>query len=140
MAFNAKISDPEIGGTYMTLLNTVTNLGGNWPATIALYFVDRLSVFNCYDKTSGEMVNLPADFDQSINDWNDKSLKDACLSLDENNVFKTDRDGYFVEVAFTTVLGFLWLFYMKKYIYKMDEVEKEEWYAVKKKGSDGKSD
>ena len=27
MAFNAKISDPLIGGTYMTLLNTVANLG-----------------------------------------------------------------------------------------------------------------
>jgi PAT family acetyl-CoA transporter-like MFS transporter 1 len=27
MAFNAKVSDPAIGGTYMTLLNTVANLG-----------------------------------------------------------------------------------------------------------------
>jgi len=30
MAFNAKISDPAIGGTYMTLLNTVANLGGKF--------------------------------------------------------------------------------------------------------------
>jgi len=27
MAFFAKVSDPLIGGTYMTLLNTVCNLG-----------------------------------------------------------------------------------------------------------------
>ena len=27
MAFYAKISDPLIGGTYMTLLNTITNFG-----------------------------------------------------------------------------------------------------------------
>ena len=27
MAFHAQISDPSIGGTYMTLLNTVANLG-----------------------------------------------------------------------------------------------------------------
>jgi len=27
MAFYAKVSDPVIGGTYMTLLNTVSNLG-----------------------------------------------------------------------------------------------------------------
>lgn len=27
MAFHAKISDPSIGGTYMTLLNTLSNLG-----------------------------------------------------------------------------------------------------------------
>ena len=27
MSFFAKISDPSIGGTYMTLLNTIANLG-----------------------------------------------------------------------------------------------------------------
>ena len=27
MAFFAQISDPKIGGTYMTLLNTLSNLG-----------------------------------------------------------------------------------------------------------------
>jgi hypothetical protein len=30
MAFFAKISDPRVGGTYMTLLNTMANLGGMW--------------------------------------------------------------------------------------------------------------
>jgi PAT family acetyl-CoA transporter-like MFS transporter 1 len=30
MAFFAKISDPAIGGTYMTLLNTIANLGSKW--------------------------------------------------------------------------------------------------------------
>lgn len=43
MAFHARVSDPSIGGTYMTLLNTVSNLGGNWPATLALWAVEPLS-------------------------------------------------------------------------------------------------
>lgn len=47
MAFHAKISDSTVGGTYMTLLNTCTNLGGNWPAILALYFVDPLSWKQC---------------------------------------------------------------------------------------------
>lgn len=29
MAFFAQVSDPKIGGTYMTLLNTLSNLGRN---------------------------------------------------------------------------------------------------------------
>ncbi|VDQ04662.1 unnamed protein product [Trichobilharzia regenti] len=29
VAFHAKISDPAVGGTYMTLLNTVSNIGKN---------------------------------------------------------------------------------------------------------------
>lgn len=30
MAFFSRISDPVIGGTYMTLLNTIANVGGKW--------------------------------------------------------------------------------------------------------------
>lgn len=47
MAFFAKVSDPAVGGTYMTLLNTLCNLGGNWPATAALWFVDTLTFRQC---------------------------------------------------------------------------------------------
>jgi len=42
MGFSAKISDPRYGGTYMTLLNTIANLGGNWPSTLSLWFVEDL--------------------------------------------------------------------------------------------------
>lgn len=47
MAFFAKVSDPAVGGTYMTLLNTVTNLGTNWPNTLALWAIDHLTYKNC---------------------------------------------------------------------------------------------
>ena len=30
MAFFSRVSDPVIGGTYMTLLNTIANIGGKW--------------------------------------------------------------------------------------------------------------
>ena len=47
MAFHAKISDPVIGGTYMTLLNTVSNLGGVWPSSLSLWAVDSLTWKKC---------------------------------------------------------------------------------------------
>lgn len=47
MAFFAKISDPSVGGTYMTLLNTICNLGGNWPTSIILWLVDVLTWKQC---------------------------------------------------------------------------------------------
>lgn len=55
MAFFARISDPAVGGTYMTLLNTLSNLGGNWPATVALWFVDSLTWKSC---VSGNNTNV----------------------------------------------------------------------------------
>lgn len=48
MAFFAKISDPSVGGTYMTLLNTICNLGGNWPTSLVLWMVDVLTSKRCY--------------------------------------------------------------------------------------------
>lgn len=47
MGFFARVSDPKIGGTYMTLLNTVYNLGGNWPNTLVLGLVDDLTFATC---------------------------------------------------------------------------------------------
>ncbi|RWS13296.1 acetyl-coenzyme A transporter 1-like protein [Dinothrombium tinctorium] len=46
-AFMAQVSDPLIGGTYMTLLTTLSNLGGSWTSTIALYFVKVLTFRWC---------------------------------------------------------------------------------------------
>ena len=47
LSFFAKIADPTIGGTYMTLLNTLTNLGSMWPSTLALYTVEWLNIKSC---------------------------------------------------------------------------------------------
>jgi len=57
MAYYAKISDPRSGGTYMTLLNTVTNLGNSWPTTAALWFVD---IFTWKNKECEGEVKCPA--------------------------------------------------------------------------------
>ncbi|KAJ8602706.1 hypothetical protein CTAYLR_003800 [Chrysophaeum taylorii] len=43
MSFFARISDPLYGGTFMTLLNTVANLGAKWPPSLALFLLDPLS-------------------------------------------------------------------------------------------------
>lgn len=51
MAFFAQVSDPAVGGTYMTLLNTLANLGGNWPSTLALWGVDSLTWRTCQNGT-----------------------------------------------------------------------------------------
>jgi MFS transporter, PAT family, solute carrier family 33 (acetyl-CoA transportor), member 1 len=43
MSFFNKVSDPAIGGTYMTLLNTVSNLGYKWPNSLALFMLPKLT-------------------------------------------------------------------------------------------------
>lgn len=55
-AYFARISDESIGGTYLTLLNTLQNLGGTWPKLLALLFVDRLTWKQCKSQT--EVANV----------------------------------------------------------------------------------
>lgn len=47
MAFYAKVSDPSIGGTYMTFLNTITNLGVKWTSATSLFLLDYSNLKRC---------------------------------------------------------------------------------------------
>jgi len=49
MAFFAKVSDPAIGGTYMTFLNTIHNLGNMWASTFCLKAADYIQTNTGYD-------------------------------------------------------------------------------------------
>ena len=44
IAFMARIADPAVGGTYMTLVMTLHNLGGMWCNSFVLWFVDQVTV------------------------------------------------------------------------------------------------
>lgn len=46
-AFFSRIADESIGGTYMTLLNTVANLGNTWPKIIVMILVDFFTTKEC---------------------------------------------------------------------------------------------
>jgi PAT family acetyl-CoA transporter-like MFS transporter 1 len=44
MSLVSRVADPRIGGTYMTLLNTLGNIGGTWTQTIAFPATQALTV------------------------------------------------------------------------------------------------
>ena len=43
MSFFNKISDPAIGGTYMTFLNSASNLGFKWTNSLAIWATGQLT-------------------------------------------------------------------------------------------------
>lgn len=112
MAFGAKVSDPKIGGTYMTLLNTVANLGGNWPATTALWFVDTLTWSYC----EGGKSNI---------EFCTKSTKEICISQGGSCV--THIDGFYVEAAICSVLGVTWLLWKRNTVRRLQSLPAERW-------------
>lgn len=69
-AFFAKVSDPRVGGTYMTLWNTVENLGGTWPGTIALWMVDILTWQEC------DSIDTRSDFNATCININNSAVSE----------------------------------------------------------------
>ncbi|KAH1165144.1 acetyl-coenzyme A transporter 1 [Mauremys mutica] len=111
MAFNAKVSDPLIGGTYMTLLNTVSNLGGNWPATVALWLVDPLTVKECIGAQEQSCGTTAA--------------AELCTKLGGSCV--TTLDGYYVESIICVALGFVWWFLLGPKLKKLQDEGQSSW-------------
>ncbi|KAK5133463.1 hypothetical protein LTR08_007705 [Meristemomyces frigidus] len=95
-AFHAKIADPAIGGTYMTLLATVSNLGGTFPRFFVLYFVDAFSKATCLPPLDppkdlsllkGDLITQP--FSCVL-----EAEKHRCLN--GGGVCNVQRDGYYI--------------------------------------------
>lgn len=120
MAFNAQISDPKIGGTYMTLLNTLNNLGGNWPVTLILSLTDYFTFKNCVAKGTKSILYS----------CNTKALADQCSK--SGDVCELAVDGYYIAVALCSVIGLVWykaLFPRIKYFQKLP---RKDWSVMKK--------
>lgn len=114
MAFHAKISDPAIGGTYMTLLNTVTNLGGNWPSTLALWLVDKLTWKSCNNSSFG---------------CDTAELSEKCLQ--DGGACITDVDGYYIESILCFVLGIIWFFWQRNNLKALQNLHSNSWKCNK---------
>lgn len=116
MAFHAAISDPKIGGTYMTLFNTVTNLGGNWPSTVSLWLVEKLTFQDCHEQCKTSKVGNGTSSQQEI----------SC-----ENICTTSIDGYYIECAMCVIFGFLWLQWGRIKFRQLQTMPKSAWSVSK---------
>ena len=115
MAFFAKISDPAVGGTYMTLLNTLCNLGGNWPGTAALWFVDSLTFRQCSTDPS--------------NDCSTISKRELCANT-HNGLCNMQLDGYYIESVLCLIIGLLWLRWGRRKIDSLQRRSMSAWKVI----------
>jgi len=116
-AFHTRISDPIVGGTYMTLLNTFTNLGGTWPRYFVLKGVDFFSIATC---------QIGQDLSVEATECVSEHGKAACSEL--GGECFTERDGYYIVSAICLVLGFLSvIFYMIPTAKRLQAVPVSKW-------------
>ncbi|KAF8500425.1 acetyl-coenzyme A transporter 1-domain-containing protein [Russula emetica] len=96
-AFHTRVSDPVIGGTYMTLLNTFTNLGGTWPKYFVLKAVDFFSIATCEVSEAGSSLTVKAA--ECV------SEQGKAMCSDIGGTCITERDGYFITTGLCLALG-----------------------------------
>uniref|UniRef100_A0A6B2E495 Putative acetyl-coa transporter n=1 Tax=Phlebotomus kandelakii TaxID=1109342 RepID=A0A6B2E495_9DIPT len=126
MAFFARISDPAVGGTYMTLLNTVSNLGGNWPSTVMLWLVDVLTWGRC---------NIPDT--ETDNMCSSQEQKDACSAV--GGKCEIDIDGYYIECGICLIYGLIWYKWGRSKVTHLQRLPLKSWKVVEEKSRDSES-
>lgn len=105
MTFFSKISDPTIGGSYMTLLNTIANWGSKWPNVTILWLLPKLTINLCE---------------------NEQLLFYNLFSCSKTSINKI-IDGYTILVFLCTAIGILWIFTHKKLIVELETIHASAW-------------
>lgn len=94
----------------MTFLNTICNLGGNWPATVSLFFIDKLTFTSCSVDGSSCKVN---------------SETDACTV--NGGTCNVTIDGYNLEAIICITIGFIWYFWGRRQLTLLQKKPPSAW-------------
>lgn len=122
MAFYNRVSDPAIGGTYMTMLNTISNLGSAWPATFALYLVGQTTITRCVPL---ECVDLFPGASKVRNILTGRPEGDCgCVET-------TIVDGYLITCGVSLVMGIAWYLFMSKRVAGLQALPLSAWRIPK---------
>lgn len=118
MAYFAKISDPSIGGTYMTLLNTMSNLGSLWSSSAALWVLPKLSFSQCV--ASGDSNSVLSGHSQAC-----FPNSDECSAL--GGVCKPTVDGFTILVFCSVLFGLIWLYFARSVLSYLQSLPHTDW-------------
>jgi hypothetical protein len=129
ISFFTQVADPLVGGTYMTLLNTMSNLGGKWPQYLSFRAIEWLTLRECLPaagaaahdeagvlKAPHELVALPCA---------SAAEKAACGAA--GGVCVVQRDGFAVVVLLGATLSFLWYVLMHQRVLSLEQAPRSAW-------------
>ena len=141
VAFFARISDPAVGGTNMTFFMTLINLGGMWPDTFFLWFVDVITYKQCVplkiQELSSPMIyqnGSQSDSLQFKNNFcsNEKEI-DICDSA--GGTCDVTIDGYYILCIASAIFGLGWMVWAWRTIKRLQEIDVEEWRVTNSKST-----
>ncbi|EUC33149.1 hypothetical protein COCVIDRAFT_22870 [Bipolaris victoriae FI3] len=125
-AFHAKISDPLIGGTYMTLLATVSNLGGTFPRYFVLKAVDMFTSATCMPPAGGLKAGLKGPLVTQPFSCAVEAEKHRCI--EGGGVCNVTTDGYYIVNMLCILIGVLTFWgYIKPAVMRIQALPLRAW-------------
>ncbi|EUC47906.1 hypothetical protein COCMIDRAFT_88974 [Bipolaris oryzae ATCC 44560] len=125
-AFHAKISDPLIGGTYMTLLATVSNLGGTFPRYFVLKAVDMFTSATCMPPADGLKAGLKGPLVTQPFSCAVEAEKHRCV--EGGGVCNVTTDGYYIVNMLCILIGVLTFWgYIKPAVMRIQALPMRAW-------------
>eukprot|EP01124_Arcella_intermedia_P021929 TRINITY_DN3159_c0_g1_i1.p1 TRINITY_DN3159_c0_g1~~TRINITY_DN3159_c0_g1_i1.p1 ORF type:complete len:525 (+),score=95.89 TRINITY_DN3159_c0_g1_i1:88-1575(+) len=115
--FFARISDSRIGGTYLTLLNTITNFGGTWPHFFLFYFVDFFTKEDCLQK--GTNIKIAYQCSAAAEQSSSCTMNGGYCS--------TTVDGFYVVGGFCILFGLVMSRYFKVKFLPLQATNTNNW-------------
>ncbi|KAH0538827.1 hypothetical protein FGG08_004603 [Glutinoglossum americanum] len=128
-AFHARIADPVIGGTYMTLLATVVNLGGTFPRFFILKLVDSFTLATCFPPAEPPTFELKAPLVTQAFSCALEADKHLCKDGGGTCVIK--QDGYYITNVLCVLIGALTFWgFIKPAAYRLQALPLKAWRAA----------
>ena len=123
-----------MGGTYMTLLNTISNLGGTWPRYFVLKMVDFFTVSMCrppldVDFSKIEKMLHMSNASLSLGECKSEAGLEHCSKIGGTCI--TIRDGYFATSTICIGLGVVtFVFFIVPICRRLQRIAPSEWHIV----------
>ncbi len=113
--FFTTISDESFGGSYMTFLNTLTNLGGTWPRFIIFWIADHLT---CPDPATATATATATDAATAATP---APPAVGCAWV------APGTDGFYPLSFFCVAVGVLWYALFWRKVMALERVEHKNW-------------
>ncbi|KAK2053143.1 acetyl-CoA transporter 1 [Colletotrichum caudatum] len=125
-AFHARIADPVIGGTYMTLLATVCNLGGTFPRFFVLRLVDYFTVATCHPGNPADLGALKGPVITEPFSCSLQPEKERCVA--GGGTCDMVRDGYYLVNIICVIFGVVtFMLYIRPRVLHLQSLPMRAW-------------
>ncbi|KAF2069106.1 hypothetical protein CYY_009578 [Polysphondylium violaceum] len=119
-SFFLKISDKSIGGTYVTLLNTIANFAGTYPKFFIFILIDFWTTSKCIvNNNNSNSSNSTTNFSSPITF--DNISKELCH--EKGGEYIILQDGYYIVSVLSILYGVFMFFVLKKYLIPIERIK-----------------